>query len=79
MSSSESEAEHAVVLFRSVQGAFGAEKILVAAQVAHKLIPVPRHLSKSCGFCIRIAWADRGAVEALLSEHALGVERVVAL
>lgn len=79
MSSSEAEARFGVALFRSVQGAIGAEKVLVAAGVAHKLVAVPRHLSSSCGFCLRIAWAERGEVEALLSGRALGLERIVAL
>jgi len=68
-----------VALFRSAQGAIGAEKILAAAGVGHKLIPVPRHLSSDCGFCLRFAWADRECVERLLRDAALGVERVTVL
>jgi hypothetical protein len=68
-----------VVLFHSVQGAIGAEKLLVAAGVAHKLIPVPRHLSSDCGFCLRFTWTDRDRVESVLSGARLGVERIVAL
>ena len=68
-----------VVLFHSVQGALGAEKLLLAAGVVHKLITVPRHLSSDCGFCLRFVWADRERVERLLAETRLGVERIVAL
>lgn len=62
------------MLFHSVQGAIRAEKILLSAGVAHKRIPVPRHLSSNCGFCVRFTWTDRDLVEKLLAEANLGVE-----
>jgi hypothetical protein len=68
-----------VVLFRSVHGALGAEKLLIGGGVAHKLIPVPRHLSSSCGFCLRFNWGDKELVEGLLSGGKLEVEGVLAL
>ncbi len=68
-----------MVLFHSVQGALGAERLLLAAGVSHKLVAVPRQLSSSCGFCVRFAWADRALVERLLPADQLGVERIVAL
>jgi len=79
LSSSDSPTRYGVVLFHSVQGALGAEKLLVGAGVAHKLIPVPRHLSSNCGFCLRFNWAEKEPVERLLSEGKLGVEGVVEL
>jgi len=79
LSSSESPSGFGVVLFRSVQGALGAERLLVAAGVAHKLIAVPRHLSSSCGFCVRFAWGDRERIERLLPGDRLGVEGIVGL
>ena len=68
-----------VALFHSVQGALRAERLLTAAGVAYKLIPVPRHLSSSCGFCVRFRWADRDRVESMLSAAKLQVEGIVAL
>lgn len=79
MSTSEPKGGHGVVLFRSVQGALGAERLLLAASVAHKLIPVPRHISSNCGFCVRFEWASRETVERLLSGTDLGVDGIVAL
>jgi hypothetical protein len=70
---------YGVALFHSVQGALAAERLLVGAGVAHKLIPVPRHLSSNCGFCVRFEWSGREAVERLLSGADLGVEGMVAL
>jgi hypothetical protein len=79
LSSSEPAGPFGVVLFHSVHGALGAERLLGAAGVAHKLIPVPRHLSSDCGFCVRFAWADREAVARLLPAERLGVVGIVAL
>lgn len=79
MSSSEPRPRFGVVLFHSVQGAIGAEKLLIAAGVVHKLIPVPRHLSSNCGFCLRFNWVDKELVEGLLPGGKLGVEGVVSL
>jgi len=45
---------YVVFLFPSVSYALKAEKILKAAGIAHKLIPVPRHISSDCGVCLRI-------------------------
>lgn len=79
MSSCESESGFGVVLFHSVQGAIGAEKLLLAAGVTHKLIPVPRHLSSDCGFCVRFTWSEKELVEDALSKAELGVEGISAL
>ncbi len=76
MSSSEAPGDFGVVLFRSVQGALAAERLLLAAELPHKLIAVPRHLSSNCGFCLRFAWPDRERVEAALAARPLGVEGV---
>jgi len=42
-----------VVLFHSVSYALKAEKILKSKNISYKLIPVPRHISSDCGFCVR--------------------------
>jgi len=65
--------EFGVVLFRSAQGALHAERLLLAANVPHKLIPVPRRIASDCGVCVRFALADRGRVEAALAGHELGI------
>ena len=79
MSSSEPVSTFGVVLFRSVQGAIGAERLLAAAGVTYKLISVPRHISSNCGFCLRFDWASKETVERLLDGTNLGVEGTVAL
>ncbi len=64
MSGSES---HAVILLESVSHALHAEKLLKAAGVKCKLIPVPRHLSSDCGVCLRIDGADRDRAAGVLA------------
>ncbi|SEM38775.1 Protein of unknown function [Syntrophus gentianae] len=55
-----------VVLFHSVSYALKAEKILKAKNISYKLIPVPRHISSDCGFCVRFpSRLHRQVVDAL--------------
>lgn len=75
----ESAPECGVVLFRSVHGAMAAERVLLAARIPHKLIPVPRHLSSECGFCVRFPWARQADVSATLDEDRLGVTGIARL
>jgi len=42
-----------VLLFPSVSHVMKAEKILIAAEVPIKIIPVPKTISSDCGVCIR--------------------------
>jgi hypothetical protein len=60
------ETVYTVILVQSTNHALRAEKILQGADVACRLIPVPRHLSSDCGVCIRVRRADEEqAVKAL--------------
>ena len=67
-----SEMDCGVVLFYSTQGAIKAERVLMRAGFAVKLIPTPRQFSSDCGTALRCAWADVDAVCAALK--AGGVE-----
>ena len=42
-----------VMLFKSVNYALKAEKILKAEGIPHMLIPVPKQISSDCGVCLR--------------------------
>lgn len=75
------ETDYAVVLFHSTQGAIKAERTLLRAGFAVKLIPTPRQLSSDCGTALRCAWADIEAVIAALQAAHVeydGVHRVTA-
>ena len=43
-----------VVLFYTSNHAFRAEKLLIARDIACRLVPVPRHLSSDCGVCLSL-------------------------
>jgi hypothetical protein len=58
--------DYAVVLFHSTQGAIKAERVLLRAGFAVKLIPTPRQFSSNCGTALRCAWVDEDAVCAAL-------------
>ena len=72
MSDSEPQTGFGVVIFDSTQRAIGAERCLIAAGLRYKLIAVPRHLSRDCGFAVRFAYEDRDALERALGEGPLG-------
>jgi hypothetical protein len=67
---------YTVILVPSTSHALRAEKILRAAGIDCKLIPVPRHLSSDCGVCVRIPRAARDAACAVLQQANLDVEAV---
>jgi hypothetical protein len=50
---SETQVQYCVALFKSVSHVLHAEKILKAAHVPHKIIPVPKKISPDCGVCVR--------------------------
>lgn len=54
--------DYAVVLFHSTQGAIKAERVLLRAGIAVKLIPTPRQFSSNCGTALRCTWTDADAV-----------------
>ncbi len=65
------------VLFYSTHQALWAEQILVAAQIPAKTVPVPRHLSSDCGYCVRLDAAQAARAETLLREAGVELDRVV--
>ena len=62
-------AQYGVVLFDSTQRAIQAERVLKAAGLPVKLIPVPRQVSSDCGVCLRFLWEDHTRVEEVLRTH----------
>jgi hypothetical protein len=69
---------YAVFLFPSVSHTLKAEKILKVAGIAHKLIPVPRHIGTDCGVCLRVE-ADRRDAVAEALRGGVNWERMVLL
>ncbi len=57
------------ILFPSVSHVMKAEKILLAAEIPVKIIPVPKSISSDCGVCIRITENLLEKTESVLSDY----------
>jgi len=51
--------QYTVILLFSISHAIKAERLLDAAAIACKLIPVPRQFSSQCGVCVRLFRQDQ--------------------
>jgi hypothetical protein len=71
--------QYAVILFYSHNYAIWAADLLKQQAIEHKLMPVPRHLSSECGYCVRIAGHDRQQVCSLLADNRIEYDRAEAL
>ena len=68
--------QYAVVLVYSTNYALRAEKVLTAAGIGCKLIPVPRRLSSDCGVCIRVLRSDWEAARQALEQAHVEIEGI---
>ena len=68
-----------VVLFFTTSSALRAERVLLDAKFAIKLIPTPRQFSSDCGIACRFDWSERERVEKTLDEAAVELSAVKAL
>jgi len=65
-----------VILTHSTGHAIRAEKVLQAAGLPCKLIPVPRHLSSDCGICVQIEEGYAAQALAALKEAGVAFEGI---
>jgi len=63
--------DHCVILFPTSAHVMRAEKLLQEAAISCRLIPVPRHLSSDCGFCLEVKYCDCANVCALFDDKKL--------
>jgi hypothetical protein len=56
-----------VVLVESFGRALQAERLLLAAGIPCRLVPVPRHLSSDCGVCLRFGRDFQDRVQEILA------------
>jgi hypothetical protein len=70
---------YAVILFYSHNYAIWAADVLKKQAIEHKLMPVPRHLSSECGYCVRIHEQDSHRACSLLTDNRIEYERAEAL
>jgi hypothetical protein len=66
-------ANFAYILVYATGQALRLEKLLLAAGVACKPVPVPRHLSSDCGICLRIAPEDGQAAQKVVAASGLDI------
>jgi len=66
----------AVILVHSTSHAIHAERVLRRAGFTVKLIPTPRDLSSDCGSALRITVEDQSAIELLLAESRVAIDRI---
>ena len=64
------------VLFFSTNHAMWAEEILTAKGISARVVPVPRHLSSDCGYCLEIPESEAGESEAILKEDSVEYDRI---
>ena len=68
-----------VILVHSTSHAIRAEKLLKQAELAPKLIPVPRHLSSDCGVAVRIPAEQEKRTMEILVENSAPFDRILPL
>lgn len=68
--------EYSVILFFSNNYTMYASNTFKKKEIFHKLIPVPRHLSSDCGYCVRIKSADSGEAVRILRETGIEFDRI---
>lgn len=68
--------EFSVILFHSNNHSIRMSNILKKRNIDHKMIPVPRHLSSDCGYCVRIKSSDREIVLKTIKEKEVEFEKI---
>lgn len=65
---------YGIILVYSTSHALKGERLLNAAGIPNKLIPVPRHISSDCGSCLRVQLEDLVKARDLLAAAKVGVD-----
>ena len=68
-----------VVTFSSTVQAMAWEDAAASAGLPGRLIPVPREVAAGCGLAYKAPPESRAALEALLTEHRLSIEKIILL
>lgn len=68
-----------VVLFSSSNHTIWAEEVLKQEGIEVKLIPVPRHLSADCGYCVQVRSHDIPRIQMLFQGNSVKFDRIAAI
>lgn len=71
--------KHSVFLFFSPNHTIWAEEVLKQNGTDVKLIPVPRHLSSDCGYCVMIRTVDIQDIKRQFETQGVEYDRIEAL
>jgi len=71
--------DYSVILFHSTNHAIWTAKLLKQSGIHHTMIPVPRHLSSDCGYCVRIKKENAPEIEEILKATGVEYDRVQSL
>lgn len=69
--------KYSVILFFSNSYSIWTSKELKKQGIEHKMVPVPRHLSSDCGYCVRIKKDDTELIQPLLIEKGIEFDQIV--
>ena len=68
-----------IILFHSTNQAMWAADLLKEKGIHHKMVPVPRHLSSDCGYCIEISVEDKQIIEVELKDSSVEFDKIVSI
>ena len=68
--------EFSVILFHSSNHSIRMSNILKKNSIQHKMIPVPRHLSSECGYCVRVKSSDNEIILKLIEANNVEFDRI---
>ena len=71
--------KYSVILFFSNNYALWTRKVLKKTGFDHRMIPVPRHLSSDCGYCVRVLNEDVQEIERLLDKNKIEYDCIAIL
>lgn len=61
--------DYSIILFYSTHYTISGANALEKEKIENKMIPVPRHISSDCGYCIRIRREDKNEVEDIIKKN----------
>lgn len=67
---------YAVIIVYSTSHALRIEKLLQGAEIACKLIPVPRQISSNCGVSVRIRRSDMELALGVITSARIQIEGI---
>ena len=71
--------EFSIITFFSTSYAIWTSRILNRNKITYSMIPVPRHISSDCGYCVRFPSEAHNKVEELLSTEKVEYENIIKL